>query len=293
VSEDRKRCFVIMPFSQTTVKRTEDYWTKHFKFFLKPLIEDCSLEAHRSKPLRGSIVKQIITDLVKSSVVVADITDANPNVYWELGVRQSFRHGTIMIAQKGTDPPFDIKDTGILFYDPDHLDADGFSNDFKAAITDCLENPDRTDSPVLETLSGRGTLYEIIRREEILRRLDAVLSECDYNLNILKEIIERAKHNQENLENRMIMIYRFRLYATELLATNSYVDEDSSFYTRVENYWSILSMLNSQLELWVHPHFRDLCEKTPLETEEVATKLFKTFKDTVETVRAKIERKQY
>ncbi|MCK5108806.1 MAG: hypothetical protein KAR25_03860 [Methanosarcinales archaeon] len=189
MSEDRGRCFVIMPFSQTTAEHTEDYWTKHFKFFLKPLIVECSLEAHRSKPLRGSIIRQIITDLVMSSVVVADLTDANPNVYWELGIRQSFRHGTILIAQNGTELPFDIKDTGTLFYDSDHLDVDGFRKDFEDAIKDCLENSDRTDSHVIETLSGRGSLYEIIRREETLRRLDAVLSECDYNLDIFKVII--------------------------------------------------------------------------------------------------------
>ena len=32
-------------------------------------------------------------------IVVADITDSKPNVYWELGVRQSFKHGTIIIRE--------------------------------------------------------------------------------------------------------------------------------------------------------------------------------------------------
>ena len=292
MSEDRKRCFVIMPFSETATEHTEDYWTKHYKHFLKPLIEECQLEAHRSKPLRGSIVGQIITDLVTSSVVVADITSANPNVYWELGVRQSFKHRTIMIAQDGTELPFDIKDTGTLFYDPDHLDVDGFRKDFKDAIKDCLENSNRTDSYVLEAFS-RGSLYEIIRREEILRWLDAVLSECDYNQDLLKQVIEQVKHNQEDPKNRTIKTDRFRLYATELLATNRYVDEDSSFYEFAEIYLGALSTLNSQLELWVHTGLKDSFEKKTVENEEVRTNLFKDFKNNIETVRANIEQKQY
>lgn len=89
-----------MPFSKTTDKHTEDYWTEHFERFLKPLIEENpGLEARRSEPLRGDILRQIITDLVVSRVVVADLTDHNPNVYWELGVRQSFQHGTVTIAE--------------------------------------------------------------------------------------------------------------------------------------------------------------------------------------------------
>jgi len=94
MSANREICFVITPFSKTTDEHTKRYWTEHFKSFLKPLIdENPDLEARRSKPLRGDILREIITDLVVSRVVVADLTDHNPNVYWELGVRQSFKHG--------------------------------------------------------------------------------------------------------------------------------------------------------------------------------------------------------
>jgi hypothetical protein len=283
-----------MPFSQTIDEHTEDYWTKHYERFLKPLIEECStLEAHRSTALREDITRQIILDLVESPVVVADLTDANPNVYWELGVRQSFMHGTITIAQRGTEPPFDISTKGILFYDSTHLDEDDFRKNFKTAIEDCLEHPDRPDSRVLETTSGRGSLYEIIRRDETLRRLDAVLSECDYNQGMLKQVIEQIKHNQEDPENRTIATARFRLYAIELLVTNRYVDDDSSFYAVAELCCDDLSTLNFQLGLWAQPRFRDSFEKNTVEHEEWRTKIFKTFKDTVETVRANIERKQY
>ncbi|MCK4458653.1 MAG: hypothetical protein KAU52_02895 [Methanosarcinales archaeon] len=290
MSEDRKRCFVIMPFSQTAAEHTEEYWTKHFKFFLKPLIKDCSLEAHRSKPLRGSIVKQIITDLVMSSVVVADLTDANPNIYWELGVRQSFRHRTILIAQNGTELPFDIKDTGTLFYDPDHLDVDDFRNNFKAAIADCLENSNRMDSYVLEAFS-RGSLYEIIRREEILHWLDAVLSECGDNQDVLETVVKQVERNQDDPENRVFIGDRCRPWAAELLVTNRYVDEGQLFYQIAELYLDSLTEMNAQLGLWVHQI--QLAEEWLLKYEEMTTYIFEIFKDEVETVRVQIERKQY
>lgn len=120
MSTERKRCFVIMPFSKTTKLHNEEYWNNHFEKFLKPLIDSCTgAEAFRSAPLRQDILRQIINDLVFSPIVVADLTDSNPNVYWELGVRLSFRHGTITIANEGSVIPFDIKTKGVLLYPSD------------------------------------------------------------------------------------------------------------------------------------------------------------------------------
>ena len=136
------RCFVIMPFSKTSETHTEDYWTKHFETFLKINIDPIpNIKAYRSEPLREDILKQIIRELVTAEVVIADITDHNPNVFWELGVRQSFKHRTITIAEEGTSLPFDISSKSTLFYSPkDHLKNTKFTTKLKNAIKDCLKN---------------------------------------------------------------------------------------------------------------------------------------------------------
>ena len=281
-----------MPFSETTAEHTEDYWTKHYERFLKPLIEDCStLEAHRSTALREDITTRIILNLAESPVVVADLTDANPNVYWELGVRQSFMHGTIAIAQEGTKLPFDISSKGTLFYDSTHLDEDDFRKNFKTAIEDCLEHPDRPDSRVLETTSGRGSLYEIIQKEETLRRLDAVLSECDDNQDVLETVVKQVERNQDDPENRVFIADRCRPWAAELLVTNRYVDEGQLFYQIAELYLDSLTEMNAQLGLWVHQI--QLAEEWLLKYEEMITRAFEIFKDNIETVRDDIAQKQY
>ncbi|GAI73273.1 unnamed protein product, partial [marine sediment metagenome] len=107
--EAQFNCFVIMPFSKSSENHTEEYWTNHFNRFLKPLIEEVpGIGAYRVESLHGDILKQIITDLIVSPVVVAELTHHNPNVFWELGVRQSFKHNTITIAEEGTTLPFDV-----------------------------------------------------------------------------------------------------------------------------------------------------------------------------------------
>ena len=257
----QQKCFVIMPFSKTSDMHTEEYWTKHFGEFLKPLIESSHpIIADRSSPLRGDIVRQIITDLVTAPIVVADLTDANPNVYWELGVRQSFKHCTITIAEYGTPLPFDLGGKGTLFYFPgDHIKMQGFENKFHEAIDDCLNNPNLPDSHVLETISGRGTLYQILTRDESLRKLDALISEIERNKSILQWVVSTCNKNMKAKEqadakgekfSRTCVTSRCRLPAIEMLVTSRYVDADKTFYGKAEDYMDKIIRINDQLLTW-------------------------------------------
>lgn len=252
MSSERKRCFVIMPFSKTNQEHTEEYWNGHFESFLKPLIEEISeLEAHRSEPLRGDLLKQIITELVVSPVVVADLTDANPNVFWELGVRQSFKHGTVTIAEKGVKIPFDISVKSTLFYHPkDHLKNAKFRARFKKALADCLSDPNSPDSQVLESVSGRGTLFEIVHLDEAIRRVKALVSEYKRNMKNLEDIYARCEKNQKTPKQREYSTVRFILPSLELLVTNRYLDEDDNFYLWSETIYSDLWIRNDQLAIW-------------------------------------------
>lgn len=249
---DAKICFVIMPFSQTE-NHPEEYWTEHFETFLKPLIEICKLEARRSIALREDILRQIITSLVVSPVVVADLTDHNANVYWELGVRQSFKDGTVTIAEEGTELPFDVSVKGTLFYKKDKSKDLDFCKRFKEAICDCLKNSDKRDSHVLETLSGRGTLFEIFRRDDTSRRLEAVISEGEWNINLLSMLAKPDRYPQiDESIKRGDIPSRFRSTAIELLVSERYVDEDELFYNTAEVALGWIIAANSKLSNLMH-----------------------------------------
>lgn len=237
-----------MPFSGTSTEHTTEYWTNHFERFLRPLIEKTSqLQAIRSEPLRGDILRQIITQLIVCPIVVADLTDRNPNVFWELGVRQSFKHGTITVAEEGTEIPFDLGVKGTLFYYPkNHIKNATFITQFDKAIKDCLEHPDAADSHVLETISGRGTLYELVRREEASRRVQALKSECDWNRRVLDMVYGKIDELGKSFTAN-----RFRCACVELLITTRYLDEDMEFYKAAETYFHHVFATNERLSGWL------------------------------------------
>lgn len=251
----KQKCFVVMPFSQTTEEHTEHYWDNHYEKFLKPLIElESGFVAERSKALRGDIIRQIIADLVMAPIVVADLTDSNANVYWELGVRQSFRYGTITIAEHGVKLASDVAAKGTLYYYPkDYIANEEFRKDFDTAIRDCISNPDRPDSQVLETISGRGTIYKVLSREETIRKLEALGSEVKRNGIIVDTIEQLIKDNIEARKEKKGVQYitgRFRCPSVELLIVSRYVDAEESFYEFAEVYFDELQRWNDQLSVW-------------------------------------------
>jgi hypothetical protein len=106
-----------MPFSATS-SCNEEEWTHIFENILKPAIEEAGLEynCRRSSATRGNIVAAIMRDLNDAYVVIADLTDQNPNVFYELGVRHSLKNRTIIIAQKREDIPSDLQNYAYHVY---------------------------------------------------------------------------------------------------------------------------------------------------------------------------------
>jgi hypothetical protein len=116
-----KECFVIMPFSETDKKKghSEEYWTCFFEEFLTPALSECGYRARRSEATPGNIIEGIIQDLQGSNLVLAVLTDHNPNVWYELGVRHSLRKGTIMMIEECQKIPFDVDKYGVIRYAKD------------------------------------------------------------------------------------------------------------------------------------------------------------------------------
>jgi hypothetical protein len=67
----------------------------------------------------GTITTDILTRLMHSTFVVADITYPNPNVFYELGIRHACRPGTILVRDKNAPhpAPFDVSQQRYIDYE--------------------------------------------------------------------------------------------------------------------------------------------------------------------------------
>jgi len=65
----------------------------------------------------GMIGDRMISDVINAELIVADLTDLNPNAFYELGIRHSTEKPMIHIARSGTDLPFDAVPHRTIFVD--------------------------------------------------------------------------------------------------------------------------------------------------------------------------------
>lgn len=146
-----KQCFIIMPFSSTSEAHSEKYWN-HFYEILKKIIEPLGFSCTRSQVGPYNMISQIVKHINESDLAIAVITDLNPNVWYELGIRHSLKNGTIMLLEKGQKIPFDISAYGVIFYD----DGIALSITLEKEIQEYVAKiDDRTsDSPVLAALNS-------------------------------------------------------------------------------------------------------------------------------------------
>ena len=96
------RAFVIMPFTPR--------WSKCVFRTVKKALEEAGITCTRADEQYGhQILQDIWTGLCEASIVVADVTGRNPNVYYELGVAHVLGRRVILITQDAGDIPFDTR----------------------------------------------------------------------------------------------------------------------------------------------------------------------------------------
>ena len=93
-----------------------------YEAFIKPLFEESKAESFnvdRADDIHNqqNIMQDIVTRIAQSHLIVADLTDNNPNVFYELGVAHTLGRPVILLAQNMDDVPFDLRAYRVLIYD--------------------------------------------------------------------------------------------------------------------------------------------------------------------------------
>lgn len=112
MSTNKKYCFVMMPFS------TELYY---FYLHLKRHIEDTHnvhCERADGQVLIKPVLEKIKDMITKADVIIADCSERNPNVFYELGLAHAFTKKVILITRDEIkEAPSDIKHYEFIKYE--------------------------------------------------------------------------------------------------------------------------------------------------------------------------------
>lgn len=122
------KCFVIMPYGSKAdpVNGVTIEFDAVYNELIWPAVTGLGLQCVRSDQVSeaGLIQQDMIRHILDADLAIVDITLANPNVMYELGVRHTAkRSGTIIVRQTGSHIPFNI--SGMRAMDYHALNAAG------------------------------------------------------------------------------------------------------------------------------------------------------------------------
>lgn len=113
---ERNRCFFLMPFNE---EFDLIYGT------IKKSLTDAEYICNRADDITGStpILTKILTEIMRSQYIIVDLTNSNPNVYYELGIAHTLKEArnVLLLKQKNYEVPFDIRHLTYTEYDVDNL----------------------------------------------------------------------------------------------------------------------------------------------------------------------------
>ena len=189
-------CFVLMPFGKKPDAKGDMVdFDQVYQQIIKPAIEDAGLECLRAdEEMAGGIIhKPMFERLILCEYAVADLTTANANVFYELGLRHAVRPwSTVLIFADGERLPFDVGLLRALAYQlsgglPSNAKADqnALTKKLKEAIKAADENVDSfTDSPIFQLVENFPDIQHL--------KTDVFRDRVNYS-NEIKELLAGAR----------------------------------------------------------------------------------------------------
>ncbi|WP_425654734.1 hypothetical protein ACPSLZ_23485 [Vibrio campbellii] len=185
-------CFVIMPISDQTGYEP-NHFTLVYEDIIRPAINKAAellgkeIKPRRADETKGSNLIQldILQKVIKSPIAICDMSAKNPNVFYELGMRQAFDAPTVLMIDDETTAPFDVNGLRYVKYSKSmkYRLVNTAIEDLAECLVDTYNNKDNTsevnslirlmdlvDKPAELKESNLSTHDKQLRRLELMIR---------------------------------------------------------------------------------------------------------------------------
>ena len=161
-----KKCFIITPMGKegTPARREME---SVINFSLLPALEQAGgfksddVVSPFSFPRVGNIDVQIIDSILESDLIIANLTDLNPNVMYELAIGHFAGKPTILISRDIDSIPFDIKSEYVIDYTNDIGGGDALKEKIMQAVKNAIASggkPQNIIQQAIERQVAKGLL---------------------------------------------------------------------------------------------------------------------------------------
>ncbi|WP_447915872.1 hypothetical protein [Delftia acidovorans] len=187
-ANDKKNCFIVTPIggNGSDVRRATD---GVISSVIRPLLTGIGYETHVAHEISksGSINKQVIEHILNDDLVIANLTNLNPNVMYELAVRHATAKPVITISEEGTKLPFDVADERTIFYTNDMSGVGELRAQLERAI-ESIKDGESHDNPVT-----RASQRVVVPEGKDVEFKDFIVKEIG---NLRQEVSEQIRKGQ-------------------------------------------------------------------------------------------------
>ncbi len=175
-----KTCFVLAPIDESG-SPTRERSDAILNYVIRPVCHELGYSAIRADEFDqpGSITKTIIIKLVNSDLVIADLTDHNPNVFYELAVRHMTGKPLVQLIKDNERIPFDVQDINTIKINTQDISSVEQSKVKLANYIQACEKLKFVNNPLLDTIQMHRLEFPILDRDPsgVEDALDIILKE--------------------------------------------------------------------------------------------------------------------
>ncbi len=120
--------FMLMPFTPELKPIYDDH--------IKKVAEKLNLSIARADNFfsQNAIMQEIWSAIAQASILIADCTNKNPNVFYEIGLAHALEKPVILITQNPDDVPFDLRHRRYIYYTYTPPGMEKFENNLSSTI---------------------------------------------------------------------------------------------------------------------------------------------------------------
>jgi nucleoside 2-deoxyribosyltransferase len=143
MSQERD-AFVLIPF-------TPDF-DAIYERAIKPICEEAGYEVNKADTTdtQGNILRDIIEGIDSADILVVDLTNSNPNVFYEAGIADGLGVPTVLITQDIESVPFDLDKYNMIKYENDAAGIGKLEEELENAVGKHSEGEMKFGSPVTD-----------------------------------------------------------------------------------------------------------------------------------------------
>lgn len=199
----KPKCFIIMPFG--------GWFDKYYFEIYVPAIEDAGFEAKRADDLYrpGNIVNDIWNYTKTAKVILADLTNKNPNVFYELGLAHAISKPAVLITASMDDVPFDLRSLRVIEYDKNSPKwGEVLQAKITKALVETLGSPEEAIPPTFLEVTKNERIKVTPEGKEMLelrKEFDSLKREVRFGKNVRRNREEEIEPDEAELLIRSYM----------------------------------------------------------------------------------------